>query len=173
MKPPAEISKYGPKGFSTRTRLYIGLSLEQWLAILSDRSTPFYWTVPWWDLAHVVDARGTGYVRVASLSFITFYLPGRVRRQYGRIQGDECVSPPRTTRRVLDDKVIKDWEKSWVGYPRVRISPLPMAPQRSSSMSAGSSSGLSSVHKRLGKRHTVWDRLKGLVKSKKSRDERY
>ena len=78
VEPPRNLEKYSAKGFFSRKRVHTQKTSYEWFLILGDRETRVRWTLPWWGIKSMVHAQRASYVRVASLTKLTFYFPVRV-----------------------------------------------------------------------------------------------
>src|SRR5918999_1467456 len=124
IEPPVTVERYNPKGLFSRRRVHGLLTQHEWIVIFAARRTVVRWVVPWWSVQSMVDTVRSPYVRLASLTMLTFYFPVRLRRQYGSRQ----FIPDTDTLKPLDKPMLRgnarSWEDYWSARPRTEVTPL-------------------------------------------------
>ncbi|KAI8542757.1 hypothetical protein RHMOL_Rhmol08G0164400 [Rhododendron molle] len=82
-----------PKRILQRPMLYLEIELERWFVFLNDlQLEEVVWRCPWLDLPNmVVHSAGFERMVITGLTNFTFYIPGRILRQLGLSQGQNCA----------------------------------------------------------------------------------
>ncbi|KMS96343.1 hypothetical protein BVRB_9g226130 [Beta vulgaris subsp. vulgaris] len=83
---PQNPVKYSAKGFFSSKRIHVNKSQHEWILILVDRGVLVRWTVPWWGIRSMVHTRLSTFVRVASLTTLTFYFPSRYWESHSTLE---------------------------------------------------------------------------------------
>ena len=118
IEPPVNVEKYSPKGLFGRRRIHKHETSHDWILTIADRRTQIRLTVPWWDIREMMCSETSPYIRISSLTVLTFSFPLRVLRPFGKRQ----VIPDCDTM-TPDDKpmlqgIARNWERYWEKGPR-------------------------------------------------------
>ena len=68
--------------------------------------------------------RLSSYVRVASLTALTFYFPSRVMRQFGKVRLIPAVDTIRPEDKLSHSGNAIEWEKYWEMHSKLEVTPL-------------------------------------------------